>query len=159
MKTEPAWRIDHVLVSLLLAGMALIAFANVVGRYFFHYSISFTEELTINMFVCMSVVGTGIAFERGSHLGMVTLLNVFPDRARRGVAILSAVLGAALYVVVDIILIYSIYKEMAIYKTKSSMGIYNWVYYLCVVLCTPFVFKGILRGMRTRLDQARREGK
>jgi hypothetical protein len=32
----------------------------------------------INMFVWMTVIGTGIAFERGAQMGMVTLFNVFP---------------------------------------------------------------------------------
>ena len=154
-KRSDALRADHIIVSLLLGGMAVIAFANVVSRYFFHYSISFTEELTINMFVWMTVVGTGIAFERCCHLGMVTFFNMFPEKVRKFILVLSALLGAFLFVVINIILIYSIYKEMTVFKTKSSMGIYNWVYYAGVVLCAPFVFKGIFRGLKQQLKQMR----
>jgi TRAP-type C4-dicarboxylate transport system permease small subunit len=63
---------------LLLMAMALIAFVNVLSRYFINFSIGATEEITINLFVWMTVVGTGIAFERGAQLGMVTFFNLLP---------------------------------------------------------------------------------
>ena len=76
--------IDGWIAATLLAVMALIAFVNILGRYLFHYSLAFTEELTINLFVWLTVVGSGIAFERGSQLGMVSLFRVFPRRVQRG---------------------------------------------------------------------------
>ncbi len=63
--------------------MALIAFVNVLSRYFINFSIGATEEITINLFVWMTVVGTGIAFERGAQLGMVTFFNLFPLKMRK----------------------------------------------------------------------------
>ena len=86
-------RLDHLIVAALLMAMALIAFVNVLSRYFVHFSIGATEEITINLFVWMTVIGTGIAFERGAHLGMVTFFNLFPLKMRRQLVLLSGLLG------------------------------------------------------------------
>ena len=80
--------------------MALIAFVNILSRYFVNFSIGSTEEITINLFVWMTVVGTGIAFERGAQLGMVTFFNLFPLKMRKTLVVLSAFLGAGLFVLV-----------------------------------------------------------
>ena len=45
------YRVDYLVAALLLAVMALVAFINVVGRYLFNSSLSFTEEITIQLFV------------------------------------------------------------------------------------------------------------
>jgi len=50
-------RIDHLVVAILLFAMAAIAFANVISRYVFNFSFSATEEITINLFVWLTVVG------------------------------------------------------------------------------------------------------
>ena len=102
-------RADHWLVTILFSLMALIAFLNVVSRYLLHFSFSATEEITINLFVWVTVIGSGIAFERGGQLGMVTLYNIFPPRFKRGVILFSAALSAVLFILVDIYTIQAIY--------------------------------------------------
>src|SRR6056297_1448290 len=87
-----------------LGVMTLVAFVNILGRYLFHYSLAFTEEITINLFVWMTILGSGIAFERGIHLGMESVYNLLPRRAQKTVIIGSALLAAALFAVVDILL-------------------------------------------------------
>ncbi len=136
----------------MLAAMALIAFVNVLGRYLFHYSLAFTEEITINLFVWMTVVGSGIAFERGGHLGMVSLNRLLPAAARRAAAVFSATLTAALYLAVDYLLVRTIAAEITLFHARSpSLGIPVWVYYAGVVACTPAVFMGVWRRMRAEL--------
>jgi TRAP-type C4-dicarboxylate transport system permease small subunit len=78
LRSDKPIRVDYWIAAILLMSMALIAFVNVLSRYFINFSIGATEEITINLFVWMTVVGTGIAFERGAQLGMVTFFNRFP---------------------------------------------------------------------------------
>lgn len=70
-RTLRSFRIEHYIVAILLLLMSCITFINVLSRYFLHFSFAATEEITINLFVWMTVVGSGIAFKRGAHLGMV----------------------------------------------------------------------------------------
>lgn len=153
---RPRW--DRVLVAGMFAVMVLIAFVNILGRYLFHYSLAFTEEVTIYLFVWMTIVGSGIAFERGGHLGMVSLHRRLPPRIRRGVTVGGAALSAVLFLTVDILLVQTIYQEMTLFRaTSQSLGVPVWIYYAGVVLLSPTVFAGIVRGQRRdREAEARR---
>jgi TRAP-type C4-dicarboxylate transport system permease small subunit len=156
-KSEPI-RLDYWIVAVLLMAMALIAFVNVLSRYFVNFSIGATEEITINLFVWMTVVGTGIAFERGAHLGMVTFFNLFPGKIRRQLVVFSALLGALLFILVGVYMIQAIYDEVTFFKaTSASLGIPVWIYYAGVPLLSAFVFRGIYRGTVTRLAEMDRE--
>ena len=158
MKKSESIRLDYWIVAVLLMAMALIAFINVLSRYFVNFSIGATEEITINLFVWMTVVGTGIAFERGAHLGMVTFFNLFPRKMRRRLVVFSALLGALLFILVGVYMIQAIYDEITFFKaTSASLGIPVWIYYAGVPLLSVFVFRGIYRGTRTRLAEMDRE--
>jgi len=134
--------------------MAIIAFANVVSRYFIHYSLAFTEEIAINCFVLLMIIGSGLAFERGSQLGMVSLFKRMPCAAQRTVIVLGAFLSASMYVVVDILLIRTIHAEITVFQSKSpALGIPNWIYYAMVLPASVAVFMGILRGARQQIRE------
>ena len=145
-------RIDYWLAAAMLFTMAAIAFINVLSRYLFHFSFAATEEITINLFVWLTVVGSGIAFERGSMLGMVTLYNLFPDRFKKLFAIFSATLSAGLFLLVDFYMIVAIHEELTIFQaTSAALGIPVWIYYAGVPILSVFVFVGIYRQTKTAI--------
>jgi TRAP-type C4-dicarboxylate transport system permease small subunit len=149
---RPPIRLDHLVVAVSLAAMATIAFANVLSRYIFHFSFASTEELTINLFVWMTVAGSGIAFERGAHLGMVSLFNLFPGKLKKASIILSSALSSVLFMVVDIYMVQAIYDEMTLFHaTSGALGIPVWIYYIGVPILSVFVFKGIYRDASGKL--------
>ena len=134
--------------------MATIAFVNILSRYFVNFSIGSTEEITINLFVWMTVVGTGIAFERGAQLGMVTFFNMFPLKMRKTLVVFSACLGAGLFILVCWYMIQAIYDEITLFHaTSASLGIPVWIYYAGVPVLSVFVFRGIYRGAMARLAE------
>ena len=152
-------RLDHWLAAILLAVMAVIAFVNVLSRYIFHFSFAATEEITINLFVWMTVVGMGIAFERGGHLGMVTFFNLFPRKLQKTSVLIYSLLTAGLFIVLNGFMIQAIYDEITLFQANSaSLGIPVWIYYSGLPVCSVFVFRGIYRDARNKLGQTR-EGK
>lgn len=147
-------RADHIIVALLLFIMAFIAFANVLSRYLFHFSFASTEEITINLFVWMTVIGTGLAFEKGGQLGMVTLFNHFPAAMKKSLIVFSSLLSALLFIVVDFYMIKAIYYELTIFNaTSAGLGIPVWIYYAGVPLFSIFVFTGIYRDNMKKLSE------
>ncbi len=143
---------DYWLAAILLFAMASIAFINVLSRYFFHFSFAATEEITINLFVWLTVVGSGIAFERGGQLGMVTLFNALPPRYQKAVIVFSSFLSTALFLLVDIYMIKAIYEELTLFQaTSAALGIPVWIYYIGVPLLSVYVFAGIYRFARTKI--------
>lgn len=158
-QTKERIRLDHWIVAILLFSMAAIAFVNVLSRYLFHFSFAATEEVTINLFVWMTVIGSGLAFERGGQLGMVTLFNIFPKKFKRLVILLSAGLSAILFLLVDIYMIQAIYEELTLFQaTSAALGIPVWIYYVGVPVFSVFVFLGIYRDAASKLDSLERKG-
>jgi TRAP-type C4-dicarboxylate transport system permease small subunit len=155
----PPIRTDYWIAAILLFTMATIAFVNVLSRYLFHFSFAATEEITINLFVWMTVVGSGIAFERGGQLGMVTLYNYFPVRFKKGVIIFSAAMSGGLFILVDLFTIQAIYDEITLFQaTSAALGIPVWIYYVGVPVFSVFVFMGIYRDAASRLNETERKG-
>jgi TRAP-type C4-dicarboxylate transport system permease small subunit len=152
------FRTDHLIAAILLFVMAAIAFINVLSRYFFHFSFAATEELTVNLFVWLTVVGSGIAFERGGQLGMVTVVRLFPRRLRKAVILFSSLLSACLFVLVDLFLIQAIQDEITLFHAVSgALGIPVWIYYLGVPLLSVYVFRGIYRDAMSKLRALAKE--
>ncbi len=149
---EKKFRVDYIAAAVMLACMAIISFVNILGRYLFHYSLAFTEEVTINLFVWLTVVGSGIAFERCSHLGMISFYNMFPRSIKKGVLLLGALLSTILFLAVDLLLVTTIYNEMTIFHaTSPALNIPVWIYYAGVIIFSPFVFRGIYVGTNRQL--------
>ena len=152
-------RIDHWIVAVLLFTMASIAFINVLSRYLFHFSFAATEEITINLFVWVTVIGSGIAFERGGQLGMITLFKVFPLRLKKIVIVLGSALSAFLFFLVDIYIIQAIYEELTLFHaTSAALGIPVWIYYIGVPIFSVFVFAGIYRDAALKLGSLKGDG-
>ena len=148
------------IAALLMGAMALIAFINVMSRYLFHFSFAATEELTINLFVWMTVVGSGLAFERGGQLGMVTAFNYFPRAMKKSVIIFSAAMSSALFLLVVIYMLQAIKDELTIFHaTSGALDIPVWIYYLGVPVLSVFVFNGIYRGAQKSLGELKEAGR
>ena len=110
-------------------------------------------------FAWLTLVGTGIAFERGSQLGMVTVFKLFPKTMQKVVVWLSALLGTALFVLVDFIMIQTIYSEITLFQSTSpALGIPVVTYYIGVPLLSVFVFIGIYRGAVHQLHSIEQKG-
>jgi TRAP-type C4-dicarboxylate transport system permease small subunit len=78
---------------------------------------------------------------------MVTLFKVFPKRLQKAVIVFSALLSAALFIIVDIFMIQAIYDEVTLFEaTSPALGIPVWIYYTGVPVLSVFVFKGIYKN-------------
>jgi TRAP-type C4-dicarboxylate transport system permease small subunit len=158
-QSNQRFRVEHWIVAVFLFTMASIAFVNILSRYLFHFSFASTEEITINLFVWVTVIGSGLAFERGGQLGMITLYNLFPQRFKRFVIVFSAALSAALFLLVDIYMVQAIYEELTLFNaTSAALGIPVWIYYIGVPIFSVFVFSGIYRDAATKLGGLKHPG-
>ncbi|MGO3148306.1 MAG: TRAP transporter small permease [Leucobacter sp.] len=60
-------RLENTIVAVTFLFITLLAFANVIARYVFHASFSFSSELLINIAVLLTMVGASAATRLGSH--------------------------------------------------------------------------------------------
>ena len=131
---------------LLLAVMTLIAFVNVLTRYLVRYSLAFTEELVVNLFVWLTLLGTAIAFRQGSHLGFSFLVDRSPRPLRRA----SVWLGAGLSALLFGLLIYygmgQIAMERMLGTTTEALAIPQWWYTAGIPVMGLLIIARIIEG-------------
>ena len=144
------WRrfaLDEWLCALLLAAMVAIAFANVLGRFLFDYSLAFTEELTINFFVYVVILGAGLGFEQLIHPKFESLFSRFPQALRAALIVLSYVLTVALFVALLWATWRKMYVDMTLFQSTSpALGLPSWYYDVPVFVCVLLALRRLWRG-------------
>ncbi|WP_075291167.1 TRAP transporter small permease [Pararhizobium arenae] len=81
-------------IALLLAGMVVLVFGNVVLRYAFDTGITYSEELSRMFFIWLTFLGALVAMREHGHLGMDMVLRRLPPAAAK----FAALLGHALMI-------------------------------------------------------------
>lgn len=83
--------LEAVLV-ILLAGMAIMVFGNVVLRYGFNSGILVSEEMSRYFFVWLTFIGAVVTFRESAHLGVETLVQRFGRSGRLICLVLSDII-------------------------------------------------------------------
>ena len=84
-------KIEEILAAVCLVVMAILTFANVIARYLFSASFSFSEEITTYLFVLLSMLGTAIAAKRRAHLGLSIVTDAVGPKAEKILRIIGYV--------------------------------------------------------------------
>ncbi len=86
---------EETAIAVLLGGMTMLTFVNVVLRYLFNQSIIWSLEVILVLFAWLVMFGVSYVFKIGANLGVDALTNVLPDRGRRISALLAAAVTLA----------------------------------------------------------------
>ena len=86
-------KIEDVICALCLIVMTALTFANVVSRYVFSASFSFSEEITTYLFVLLSLIGSAAAARRKAHLGFTAIVDLMSAGVRKAIASCSYLLA------------------------------------------------------------------
>ena len=94
-------KIEDIICAICMIIMTALTFANVVARYVFSASFSFSEEITTYLFVLLSLIGSAAAARRKAHLGFTAILDLLPKGLQRAIQTMSyliaTVFSAALF--------------------------------------------------------------
>ena len=116
----------------------LLAFANVVLRYFFEMSITWAGELTNYLFMWSALFGAAYGLKKGIHISVTMLLEMLPAIVAK-VILMGAQLFSAAYLLLmsylgyELILMLKDFGEMSI-----DLKIPMWIPHLVL----PFAFLG-----------------
>lgn len=80
--------IEETLIAVILGAMVLITFANVVARQM-NGNILWALEATVFLFGWLVLLGASYAVKKGAHLGVDAVINLFPPKGRRVLALIS----------------------------------------------------------------------
>ncbi|WEX74288.1 TRAP transporter small permease [Sinorhizobium numidicum] len=79
-------------IALLLAGMVVLVFGNVVLRYAFNQGITYSEELSRIFFVWLTFLGAVVALREHGHLGLDSVLKRLPATSAKTAALAGHIL-------------------------------------------------------------------
>lgn len=89
-------RLEEALIVICLGFMTVMNFLNVVSRYCFANSFSFTEELVVLTFVWVSMLGIAAGYKRVAHLGMSYVVEIFPKKQQAYFVLFSMICSLAM---------------------------------------------------------------
>jgi TRAP-type C4-dicarboxylate transport system permease small subunit len=116
-----------VVIALLLAGMVVLVFGNVVLRYAFNQGITVSEELSRVFFIWLTFLGGVVAMREHGHLGVDSLLKRLPPTSAR----IAVLMGQGLMLVATWLLISGSWTQTLINlpATMPATGIsMGWFY-------------------------------
>ena len=133
--------------------MALIAFVNVIVRYGSSFSFAWTEELTVNLFVWVVLLGTASVFRNGGNLSMTVLYAACPRCLRLCWLLLGLALGVVFFGALAWYGVLEVLDEYQLESISESLGIPVWWYTVATPVFSLLVIVRMLQ--RTYLDLRR----
>lgn len=82
-------KFEESFLSLLLVGMTLLVFVEVVLRFGFNTGISWSQEVTLHMMAWFVLFGASYGVKVGAHIGVDSFVKMFPKKVRQALGLLS----------------------------------------------------------------------
>ncbi len=137
---------EESVIILMMTYMAVMNFLNVVFRYCFANSFSFTEELTVTVFVWVTMLGVAAGFKRYAHLGMSFVVDLFHGKTKAMFALLGVICGLIFMVLVLIYGIEMVQGQIGMGATTPVLRMPQAVQGLSMPVGAVFVIIRILQA-------------
>jgi TRAP-type C4-dicarboxylate transport system permease small subunit len=108
----------RIVSGVLLVCSVMLNFANIVGRYFFHSSISWAEETMLFLMVGCVFLGSGPVAWSGRHIRMDVFVRLMPAKIRESIDLLSELVFLATAIVL-VIFAWPTIHQLAAFDQRS----------------------------------------
>lgn len=95
MVSRAIGRLEEGLISLLLVGMTLLVFVEVILRFGFNTGFLWMQELTLLLSAWFVMLGASYGVKAGSHIGVDAVVRLLPVGLKRIVSIVAVLLCLA----------------------------------------------------------------
>lgn len=143
-------RFEEIIGTVCLAIMVTIDFINVLTRYVFKYSMAFTEELTLYLFVWVTMMGASLAFREGGNMAVSFLYDHFSRGTKKILILLSALISIVFFVVLGYYGILQIIDEIDFQAMTEAIELPMWWFTIAMPICAICTIIRII--FRSRYD-------
>jgi C4-dicarboxylate transporter DctQ subunit len=112
--------------------MALNSVANVIGRFVFHQSLYFSEELNQFLIVMVTFVGMGYATRQGRHIRMSAFYDQLPDMGKKILMIVIAAVTATIMFVLSYYSYKYVHRVWMLKKVTPALQVPLYLTYVWV---------------------------
>lgn len=137
-------RLEEIIIATLIAAATLLIFVAVVQRYlvgvpflypyFYHFNLTWAQELCIYMFVWMAKFGAAYGVRTGIHVGVDVIVNMLQPSARKRVVMFGLMAGAFFTFVVGTMGAKFIIELYPTDQVSPDLEMPRWLIFLCVPL-------------------------
>jgi len=142
--------IEDWLSVLIMAGLALITFANVIVRYMTDSSFAWTEEISVFLLIVLTMTAGATAFVRNQHIRIEAYADGGTAARRRALAIAVHLIVLLFFILLTVLSARMAYDDYSWGDTSPAIGIPNWWYTVWMpVLAAAITLRvaGILRRL------------
>ena len=119
---------EKIVMSLVLVFVTLLTFANVVVRKVSDSQFAWTEELVINLFVLLIMMGCALAAREGSLISLSLIFDRLNNGGKKVFVAIITVANSVLWVLLLKTGIDKVLSQMASGKLTSSLSWPEWVF-------------------------------
>ena len=123
---------EKIFISLFMITMSIFIFVQVISRYVFGDSVTWTEEASRYLFIWLIFLTIGIGFKENKHISIDIILDLCPP-------IVQKVMKQVVYLLVFSLSIFFVYEgyiliqQMMVFgQTSANMQIPMWLVYLAL---------------------------
>ncbi len=138
-------RFEELLGAFLLLLMASISFINVIIRYCTNLSFSASEELTVNFFVWIVLLGTARTFREGGNFSMNVLYNLSSPAIRKCMYFFGIACCLAFFAVLCYLGCIEVLDEFELNVSSESLDIPVWLYTMATPLFSLLIIVRIIQ--------------
>jgi TRAP-type C4-dicarboxylate transport system permease small subunit len=125
--------------------MAVIAFLNVVIRYLSTQSFAFTEEVVLNLFVWLTLLGISYGYRTNSHLAMEFAFDRLPLRVQSFCRHFSNALSVIFFLILGYWGVWQVSDEIVLNSVTEALRTPTWIYSICVPAFSLLIIVRILQ--------------
>ncbi len=116
----------------ILLGLSVsLAFYEVISRYFFHFSVDWSAEITLYAIAWCTIFGSSKLIKEDGHVAVTILLSILSKERHNVLHVLNAIISLIFTLAVTysgILLVQSAYASGVI--SESSLKLPHWIVYL-----------------------------
>jgi TRAP-type C4-dicarboxylate transport system permease small subunit len=146
-------RIEDWLTVTVMGLLAVITFANVLVRYFTNSSFAWTEEISVFLMIVLALVAGSAAVARDRHIRIEYFAEGGSPARRKVLAQLGALCVAALFGLVAVLSVRSVWDDYRFGETSPGIGVPQWWYSVWLPLISALITARAI-GLFMRLTRA-----
>ncbi len=120
--------LEEIVMAVGLSIVSLITFANVVVRKCSNFQFAWSEELVVNLFVLLIMLGCALCIREGSMISLSLVYDRLSFRAKKFVTVLITIFNLLFWGVLFKTGADKVLSQMASGKQTFSLGWREWVF-------------------------------
>ena len=146
--------LEKIVTSVILVFVTALTFVNVLVRKLSNSQFAWTEELVINLFVLLIMLGCGLCAREGSLISLSLIFDRLKVKGRKIFVFIITLANTAFWIILLKTGYDKVLTQMANGKLTSSLGWHEWVFTIFLPIGSVFL---ILHTIEFFIDTMRGE--